>query len=188
MSTLTNMQGIVYMLIFLKGMASQARLIPTLLFLMCLGALIAGCGPTTSVTPTPANGSPAVATANSSSAEATPTPEVMVTVNTTSVPLTDPVGDMVETYLQARVSSDEPTLRDLTCADQEKNISIHVNSFKGQDASLRDVQCTFDGTNKVSCTGEIVLVYDGEEQTRAPGSFTVVEEDGRWLWCGEAES
>jgi hypothetical protein len=177
MSTLTNKQGIVYMRILLKTLVGLVRRTPILLLIACLGVLVAACTPT---------GTTPNATANSSSADATPTAEQLATRDTTPVPQTDPVGDMIVQYLQARVSSDETKLRELTCAEQEKNIPIHVNSFKGQDASLRDVMCTFDGTNKVSCTGEIVLVYDGEEQTRSPGSFNVVEEDGRWLWCGEA--
>lgn len=146
--------------------------------LIAAALLMAACTP---ATPTPGAQSAATPTAENMP---TDVPSAAASV-TPGASADDPVGDMVEKYLQARVSSDEATLRDLTCADQEKNISIHVNSFKGQNASLRDVSCTFDGTSKVSCTGEIVLVYDGEEQTREPGAFTVVQEDGRWLWCGE---
>ena len=174
MSTLTNKQGNVYMLI--KNMQGLMYQVPTLLLIVCMAVVVAACTPT---------GTTPNATANSLSSEPTPTAEQLATRDTTPVLLTDPVGDLIVEYLQARIASDETRLRELTCAEQEKNISIHVNSFKGQDASLRDVMCTFDGTNKVSCTGEIVLVYDGEEQTRPTGAFSVVEEDGRWLWCGE---
>lgn len=165
------------MRILLKNMVGLVHQTPTWLLIVCVAVLVAACTPT---------GPAPNATANSSSADPTPTAEQLATRDTTPVPQTDPVGDMIVQYLQARVSSDETKLRELTCAEQEKNIPIHVNSFKGQDASLRDVECTFDGTSTVSCTGDIVLVYDGEEQTRATGSFNVIEEDGRWLWCGEA--
>ncbi len=164
--------------------------------LLCVGlltALMAGCTPSTAAPAQPATVIPTTADSVTSK-DATPTRETLATRETTPVPIASPqsagasdeVGQMVVNYLQARVTSDETTLRSLTCAAQEKNIPVAVNSFKGQDASLRDVACIFDGTDKVSCTGQIVLVYDGEEQTREPGAFTITQEDGRWLWCGEA--
>ena len=47
--------------------------------------------------------------------------------------------------------------------------------------------CTREGdSNVVTCTGQIVATY-GTEQTSFPlTSYTVVQEDGEWKWCGEA--
>jgi hypothetical protein len=93
---------------------------------------------------------------------------------------------VVERYWQAKVAGDAAQLRGLTCAAQEAQVPIQANSFNGREAQLQDVVCTFDGTNTVNCSGEILVTYDGEQRSLPAGSHLVTQEDGAWRWCGEA--
>jgi hypothetical protein len=44
---------------------------------------------------------------------------------------------------------------------------------------------TDDGGATVTCSGQIVAVYNGENRDFPLGTYSVVEEDGAWKWCGE---
>jgi hypothetical protein len=94
----------------------------------------------------------------------------------------------VENYLQAKVSSDETTIRSLLCADMEQFIDREIHTFDSvQDVSLEGMACTDAGDGRVTCTGKITALY-GTEQTDFPlSNYRVVQEDGEWKWCGETQ-
>lgn len=99
----------------------------------------------------------------------------------------DPAQIVVD-YLQAKTDSDEEKIRSTLCAAREADARREAASFAAVEASLEDVQCTFDSaTNTVSCTGAIVAIYNGEGRDIPPGNYSVVQEDGEWRVCGEAE-
>ncbi len=94
---------------------------------------------------------------------------------------------VVEQYLQAKVVSDEQTLRGLLCSSMESDLSVEASSFAGLDAKLDGMSCQRQGdSNVVACTGKIVTTYGTEQREFPLTSYSVVQEDGEWKWCGEA--
>lgn len=98
-----------------------------------------------------------------------------------------PAEQAVLDYLTARVNTDEEALRAVICPDLEAQVPIQLNSFRGRNASLENVSCTFDGEETADCTGDIATEYEGETDTRPVGNYRVIEDDGVWKVCGEAE-
>lgn len=100
-------------------------------------------------------------------------------------------ADTIINYLEARLDSDVDRLRELSCADWESQVGMQAASFQSIDASLEDVSCQTNGTQDemtvVECTGKIVYDYDGERNERELGDFLVIQENGDWKMCGEAE-
>jgi len=103
----------------------------------------------------------------------------------------DAPAEAIESYLQARVDSDADGLREYSCADWESQVTLEANSFRGRDAQLEDMSCstreTADGEGVVECDGVITASYQGEQSAFDLGNYRVVEEDGLWKMCGEAE-
>ena len=97
---------------------------------------------------------------------------------------TDP-SDTVIQYMQAKIDGDKDTLASLLCADLESTLTREAQSFATVDAVLQDATCTSEGDG-VTCTGAIVADYGGEDTEFPLTSYRVVQEDGRWKWCGEA--
>lgn len=96
-------------------------------------------------------------------------------------------AEVVEQYLEAKVSADENTMRGLLCSAMEANLSAEASSFAGLNARVENMDCTRDGdANSVTCTGNIVATYGNEESEFPLSSYAVVLEDGDWKWCGEA--
>ncbi len=102
-----------------------------------------------------------------------------------------PPQDVIVQYLEARISTDETALRALSCTAWESRIPLELNSFRGREAVLEDVACTTrestDDEAVVSCSGQIVVTYNGEQDTFPLGSYRLVNEDGEWKMCGETE-
>ncbi len=100
-------------------------------------------------------------------------------------------AQVVEQYLQARITSDVDQLRSLSCAEWEAQVVLEANSFQGRDAELWDMSCTADEPNGdetiVRCTGTIIVVYEGEENEFPLTNYRVVREDDEWKMCGESE-
>jgi len=99
----------------------------------------------------------------------------------------DPAG-AVQRYLQAKVSGDAEGVRSLLCAAMEADVEREAASFATvSGASIEGMTCARDGeTDRVKCEGKIVATY-GQEKTEFPlGTYSVVQEDGEWKWCGEA--
>jgi hypothetical protein len=94
----------------------------------------------------------------------------------------------VERYLQAKIDADETTIRELICAEMERNIPREAASFAGvTNKRLEDMSCQRNaGANTVTCTGMIVANYGAEDTTFPLATYRVVQEDGDWKWCGEA--
>jgi hypothetical protein len=99
----------------------------------------------------------------------------------------DPAG-AVQRYLQAKVSGDAEGVRSLLCAAMEADAEREAASFATvSGATIEGMTCARDGeTDRVKCEGKIVATY-GQEKTEFPlGTYSVVQEDGEWKWCGEA--
>ncbi|MEQ8676805.1 MAG: hypothetical protein RLP44_32760 [Aggregatilineales bacterium] len=98
----------------------------------------------------------------------------------------------VERYLQAKVDGDEDGIRENICAEMESDIRLEATSFASVDASLEEMSCSFIGTGAngelVTCTGQITALYGAESRSFPLSTYRVVEEDGEWRWCGEAEA
>ncbi len=98
----------------------------------------------------------------------------------------DDAATAVQSYLQAKVSSDEAAIRSLLCADMEQFAEREILSFQSvQDAQIEGMSCTDTGNGRVACQGKIVALY-GTEATEFPlTTYQAVQEDGAWKWCGE---
>ncbi|MBK8989153.1 MAG: nuclear transport factor 2 family protein [Chloroflexi bacterium] len=95
----------------------------------------------------------------------------------------------VEQYLQAKTTGDAETIRALLCADMEQFLERETRTFDSvSGVQIQDMACTRDGSSDVvRCQGKIVATY-GTEDTEFPlTNYRVVQEDGEWKWCGEAE-
>lgn len=102
--------------------------------------------------------------------------------NSTSDP-----ADTVQQYMQAKVDGDRDTLSSLLCAELESTLPREAQSFATVDAVLEDATCERVGeSNTVTCTGQIVADYGGENTEFPLTSYHVVQEDGVWKWCGES--
>ena len=98
-------------------------------------------------------------------------------------------AETVERYFEAKVAADAEGLRQVLCSEMEANLEREVRTFEGvQGVHLEEMVCTQEGTSStVRCEGSIVALY-GTEETEFPlGAYRVVQEDGEWKWCGEAE-
>jgi hypothetical protein len=103
---------------------------------------------------------------------------------------TDAPAKAVETYLNTLVAKDANRLPTLVCGDWEDDALLELDSFQAVDARLENAACQQTGTegdtSLVSCTGSIVLTYDGEDQNLdlSVRTYQVVQEGGDWLVCG----
>lgn len=92
----------------------------------------------------------------------------------------------VEQYLQAKVAGDREALGRLLCSEMEADLDREAASFASVEAELQGVSCSANG-DIVSCEGTIVATYGREDREIPLSSYRVVQEDGEWRWCGEAE-
>jgi hypothetical protein len=94
----------------------------------------------------------------------------------------------VEAYLQAKIDGNAETVRRLLCSEMESVWEREAGTFATvSGVRAEGMACTDVGGGKVSCEGKIVAVY-GTEETEFPlVNYRVVEEDGEWKWCGEAQ-
>ena len=97
---------------------------------------------------------------------------------------------VVESYLNALVQKDEPTLTTLTCGDWEEQALLEYDSFASVATSLENLKCETvdqgDMQASVNCTGDIQATYGNEVrqfdlQNRI---YTVVHQKDNWLVCG----
>ncbi|MEO8393418.1 MAG: hypothetical protein ABI700_10545, partial [Chloroflexota bacterium] len=63
---------------------------------------------------------------------------------------------------------------------------------RSMNAKLDNVSCKASGTDGdatlVTCTGNIVTTYNGEDRARPIPSYSVRQEDDEWKVCGEAST
>jgi hypothetical protein len=95
-----------------------------------------------------------------------------------------------EAYLNALVAGDGDKMSTLSCADWEMNAMLELDSFQAVEARLQDLKCEQSGTDGdtalVTCQGQIVTSYDGEETEIALNtrSYEMTQSAGEWLVCG----
>lgn len=102
----------------------------------------------------------------------------------------DDAAQIVQTYLQARVQSDETQMINLSCADWEAQARVEAASFKSMNAKLDGVTCQVSSNDNstaiVACQGKIVTAYNGETRDwpLADRQFKLVNQQGEWRMCG----
>ena len=102
----------------------------------------------------------------------------------------DMAAQTVQDYYQAIVDGDAERALALSCADWEFNAQMEVDSFQAVDASLDGFTCEQTGTDGdmaiVTCQGQIVMSYDGEDQylDLSGQTYQVQNARGDWLFCG----
>jgi hypothetical protein len=98
---------------------------------------------------------------------------------------------VVEDFLNALVAKDSAKLSAGVCADYEGQALLALDSFQAVDIKLENLSCAQAGTDGafslVSCTGQIIATYNGEDQQLdlSARTYQVVQENGTWLVCGE---
>jgi hypothetical protein len=98
---------------------------------------------------------------------------------------------VVEDYLKAKVASDADKLVSLACAEWEAQATQDALSFKSVDAELQNMSCESgdkDGQyTLVTCKGEIVAEYDGEQRSQnlSETTYRAIKENDEWKMCGE---
>ncbi len=99
-------------------------------------------------------------------------------------------AETVERYLQAKVTLDADTIRGLLCTELESTLEREINTFRpATGVEIEAMTCNrVDGQDVVSCSGQMVADYGGEDNIFPLVSYRVVQEDGEWKWCGEAAS
>ncbi len=96
------------------------------------------------------------------------------------------VGD----YFKALVAKDANQAVNLSCAAWEGQAQIDADTFAINPATAENVQCKAAGADggppSISCTGKLVLDYNGEKQeiNLADRTYRVVQEGGEWRMCG----
>jgi len=94
----------------------------------------------------------------------------------------------VEQYLQAKVEADAEKMRPLLCSAMEADLNLESRTFESvSGVEIKDMSCKRnEGADTVTCTGEIVATYGTEDTSFPLTTYSVVQEDGEWKYCGEA--
>jgi hypothetical protein len=95
---------------------------------------------------------------------------------------------VVEQYLQAKADGDADTVRALLCSEMEQFLERETRTFESvSGVRIDNMSCTRRGdSDVVECQGAIVATYGAEDTEFPLTNYRVVEEDGEWKWCGEA--
>lgn len=102
----------------------------------------------------------------------------------------DLAAQSVENYYQALVEKNMDRAVALSCADWEQTAQMEVDSFQAVEATLDSFTCQQTGTDGdmtlVTCDGQIVMSYDGEDQflDLSAQTYQVLDQGGDWLFCG----
>jgi hypothetical protein len=97
-------------------------------------------------------------------------------------------ADTVERYIEAKATGDSDAIASLLCSELEADLQRESMSFASVEARTEGLSCSRVGeTDSVACEGAIVATYGTEDREFELGSYRVVQEDGEWRWCGEAE-
>jgi len=100
----------------------------------------------------------------------------------------DAASKAVEAYLTAKVKVDQEGVRQLLCAEKEKDFQTEAATFLGVDGpKIEGMKCASLGDNKVKCEGKISAQYGAEKNEFPLVTYRVVQEDGEWKWCGETK-
>ena len=96
----------------------------------------------------------------------------------------------VQNYLQAMVAKDSTKISTYACTDWASQAQIEADSFAGVSAQIQNLACKVSGqdgsTTLVSCTGKIVMSYNGENSDLdlSTRTYKAVQEGGEWRMCG----
>ena len=96
----------------------------------------------------------------------------------------------IEAYINALSNKDTAQIINLSCADWEQNALLEVDSLTAVGSKVDNLVCTEtaqDGdVTYISCTGNLVLDYNGEAQQIDLSNRTYIarNEDGEWRMCG----
>lgn len=97
----------------------------------------------------------------------------------------------IQAYLEARTNANAEQLRSLSCAEWEEQAALEAASFRSVEARLDGVVCRVIREEApytiVGCDGSIMATYNGEERALRISNFRLIQEDGEWKMCGEAE-
>jgi archaellum component FlaF (FlaF/FlaG flagellin family) len=102
----------------------------------------------------------------------------------------DGATQAIQAYIQALSDKDINQVSILSCKDWEQTAITEVDSLTSVGSKVEDLQCKESGKNGndilVSCTGNLVLDYNGEAQTLDLSLRTYIarNEDGEWRMCG----
>jgi hypothetical protein len=96
----------------------------------------------------------------------------------------------IEAYIQALSEKDSNQISNLSCSDWEQNALIEVDSLTSVGSKVENLKCEEVGQDGddtlVSCTGALVLDYNGEAQQIDLSSRTYIarNDGGEWRMCG----
>jgi hypothetical protein len=96
----------------------------------------------------------------------------------------------VEEYLKALVAKDGNRLSALSCSTWEADAQQQLDSFAAVEIKLSDLACKQTGSEGdkalVTCTGNIVATYNGENQNidLSASTYLLVKQNDEWLVCG----
>jgi hypothetical protein len=100
--------------------------------------------------------------------------------------------DAIESYLKAKIKSDDDKLVSLSCKDWEPHALLDAKSFESVTAEFRDMACKEAGQDGeytlVTCEGTLIIQYRGEdprEQNLGGVTYRAIQEDDEWKMCGE---
>jgi len=103
-------------------------------------------------------------------------------------------ADAIEAYLKAKINADADRLVALSCPAWEAQALADAASFKSVRAELEDMACQAGGADGeytlVTCSGELIIHYGGEEPRRQPlgeTTYRALNDGGEWKMCGEVE-
>ena len=76
-------------------------------------------------------------------------------------------SDAVESYLKAKIASDDNKLVSLSCKDWEAQALLEAKSFESVTAEFKDMSCKEAGKadpyTLVTCDGTLIIQYRGED-------------------------
>lgn len=98
--------------------------------------------------------------------------------------------DAVPPYLKALLRNDQDQLLKTVCPEWEAEAQRDLDAFSGITGELKDARCQkadeAEGYTLVTCTGTMVLDYNGELRDRSleGQTYRVKKVDGNWKMCG----
>ncbi|HVO68875.1 MAG TPA: hypothetical protein VMT24_02450 [Aggregatilineaceae bacterium] len=96
----------------------------------------------------------------------------------------------VKSFLTALLDGDENKMYETICPEWEAQAAAELDAFSGVTGALEGARCKQAGTDGdytlITCTGRMVLSYQGEERDRSLEGRTYLTKrvDGEWKMCG----
>lgn len=99
-------------------------------------------------------------------------------------------AEAVPPYLRALLRGDSDAVYQAVCPEWENDAKRDLDAFSGVTGELQDAECQTagkaNGYTLVTCTGTMVLDYNGELRDRPleGTTYRVKQVDGDWKMCG----